>query len=94
MKTRKSDQQKKPFLPACCTSPHCCLLGTVKPGETVVLRGVQAGCGLSSRLAAMGLVPGVMLNVCQNYHHGPVVVGVKGQRLMLGRGMAEHIYVE
>jgi len=54
---------------------------------------VNAGCGLRSRLTAMGLVPGAELQVVRNGGRGPFIVAVKGTRLMLGRGMAEHIVV-
>lgn len=69
-------------------------LSTVPAGRTVVLRRVRDGHGLTSRLAAMGLVPGVVIAVHQNHRGGPLVVGVKEGRLMLGRGMAERMAVE
>jgi Fe2+ transport system protein FeoA len=69
-------------------------LSSVPAGRTVVLRRVRDGHGLTSRLAAMGLVPGVAIAVHQNHRGGPLVVGVKEGRLMLGRGMAEKMAVE
>ena len=68
-------------------------LSTVKAGQTVKLTGVEAGRGLNSRLAAMGLLPNVELTVVSNGHPGPFVVSVKGSRIMLGRGMADNITV-
>ncbi|MGB2863849.1 MAG: FeoA family protein [Sedimentisphaerales bacterium] len=68
-------------------------LSTVKSGQTVKLTGVEAGRGLNSRLAAMGLLPNVEITVVSNGHPGPFVVSVKGSRLMLGRGMADKIMV-
>jgi ferrous iron transport protein A len=68
-------------------------LSTIKSGEKVKLAGVEAGRGLNSRLAAMGLLPNVEITVISNGHPGPFVVSVKGSRMMLGRGMADKIMV-
>jgi len=62
-------------------------------GETVKVAKVNAGRGLNSRLAAMGLVPNTELTVVSNNHPGPFVVTVKESKVMLGRGMAHKIMV-
>jgi ferrous iron transport protein A len=72
----------------------CMPLSVVAAGRSVVLRRVNAGRGLTSRLAAMGFFPGLEVHVHRNDRNGPVVLGVAGSRVMLGRGMAEKIYVE
>jgi Fe2+ transport system protein FeoA len=54
---------------------------------------VGAGGGLKSRLAAMGLIPGSVLEVVRNHMHGPLIVQIKESRLVLGRGMALKIDV-
>ena len=69
-------------------------LSTVLAGSFVVLRRIRAGKELEARLLAMGFVPGERLEVCRNSAHGPLLVGVKGSRVMLGRGMAEKIAVD
>jgi len=68
-------------------------LSTVRSGETVRLASIEAGRGLNSRLASMGLVPNVKITVVNNGHPGPFVISVKGSRMMLGRGMAHKIMV-
>jgi ferrous iron transport protein A len=68
-------------------------LSTIKSGQKVKLVGIEAGRGLNSRLAAMGLLPNVEITVVSNGHPGPFVVSVKGSRMMLGRGMADKIMV-
>ena len=68
-------------------------LSTIKAGQKVKLAGVEAGRGLNSRLAAMGILPNVELTVVSNGHPGPFVISVKGSRIMLGRGMADKIMV-
>lgn len=69
-------------------------LTVVLPGRKVRIVAVDAGHGLQGRLGAMGLVPGVEIEVLQNSLHGPFLVAVKGCRIMLGRGMAQKIVVE
>jgi ferrous iron transport protein A len=68
-------------------------LSTTKAGETVKLASIEAGRGLNSRLASMGLLPGVELKVISNGHPGPFVISVKNSKMMLGRGMAHKIMV-
>ncbi len=68
-------------------------LTMVAQGERVRLLKVNAGGGLSSRLNAMGLTPGVELSIIQD-SGGPLLLGVRDSRLALGRGMAQKIFVE
>jgi len=55
---------------------------------------INAGHGLCERLSSMGLVPGAILEVLSNGFRGPMIVAVKGSRVMLGRGMALKVLVE
>lgn len=68
-------------------------LAMASEGSKVQLKSVRAGHKLETRLAAMGLIPGVELLVINNSHNGPFIVEVKGSRLILGRGMAHKIVV-
>jgi ferrous iron transport protein A len=68
-------------------------LTNVQVGKRVRLVSVVAGYGLQGRLAAMGLVPGVEIEVLRNSPPGPFLIAVKGTRIMLGRGMAHKIVV-
>ena len=70
------------------------LLSTAKAGEIVRLIRINAGRGLNSRLAAMGLVAGTELRVVSNGHPGPFVLIVKEAKVVLGRGVAQKIWVE
>jgi len=72
---------------------HLRPLSKVKAGETVKLTRVNAGQGLNSRLASMGLLPNVEITVVRNGHPGPFVISVKGSKMMLGRGIANKIMV-
>ncbi len=68
-------------------------LSMIPNGKKVSLAGVRAGRGLVQRLAEMGFVPGVEIEVVNNGTPGPIVVIVKGSRLVLGRGMAQKMMV-
>ena len=68
-------------------------LSMVKTGETVKLVSINAGRGLNSRLASMGLLPNVEITVVSNGHPGPFVISVKDSKMMLGRGIAHKIVV-
>ena len=68
-------------------------LSAIRSGEKVRLASIEAGRGLNSRLASMGLLPNVEITVVNNRHPGPFVISVKGSRMMLGRGMAHKIMV-
>ena len=68
-------------------------LAMVRPGCRVRLVAVHGGRGLIGRLSAMGLVPGVEIEVLNTNGAGPMVVKVMGSRLMLGRGLAQKVLV-
>ena len=66
-------------------------LAMMKPGSSARVAAIRAGRGLCNRLASMGLIPGVEVEVVSNTYRGPVVVAVRDTRLVLGRGMAQAI---
>lgn len=77
-------------------------LTELREGETGVVVSVDFGrgrrgvrTGIRRRLAEMGLVPGAKVTVDKLApFRGPVVVLVKGSRVVLGRGVAEGVLVE
>jgi len=68
-------------------------LSIVRAGETVKIARIEAGRGLNSRLASMGLVPNVQITIVRNTHPGPFIISIKDSKMMLGRGMAHKIMV-
>jgi len=54
---------------------------------------IASGAALKARLAAMGLLPGVQIEVISRPTRGPLIVSIMGGRLMVGREMAEKIAV-
>ncbi len=69
-------------------------LSTVKTGDTVRLVRVRAGRGLNSRLASMGFVPDAQIRVVSNGHPGPFVLVIKDIKMVLGRGVAQKVFVQ
>lgn len=74
-------------------SQHERPLSSVRRGEVVQLTHIGAGRKLAQRLAELGLTPGVEIRVL-HVNGGPILIGVRGARLALGRGMAEKIQVK
>jgi len=68
-------------------------LAMVSPGEVVTMVSCGAGWGLTRRLADMGLIPGTKLRVINNQMAGPIIIDLRGSRLVLGHGMAQKILV-
>jgi len=64
-------------------------------GEEVVVLRVNAGHKAKTRLANLGVVPGVEITKTKNApFKGPVEIIVKGSSLVIGRGLASKIIVE
>ena len=69
-------------------------LAMARPGEVVTVVSIRAGWGLTRRLADMGLVPGTTLRVINSQMPGPIIIDLRGSRLVLGHGVAQKILVE
>ena len=70
-------------------------LVVLPPGSRArVLTVTGRGHGVRMRLLQMGLTPGAIVEIVENYGRGPVLVRVRGAVLALGRGLAEKVLVE
>ena len=69
-------------------------LDNLPPGCSGIIVNLSGGKHISSRLASIGLTIGSEVQVLQNYHHGPIIITVRGVRLALGRGEANKIEVK
>jgi len=67
-------------------------LSELREGESAVVAAIGGGHGFVLRLAEMGVSNGTRLKVVRG--RGPMIVEVKGHRLMIGRGMVPRISVE
>ena len=65
----------------------------LQPGKEAVVRRLEGGRSILSRLAALGFTPGAVVTVIRSSGHGPLLVSLRGSRVALGRGEAAHIFV-
>jgi ferrous iron transport protein B len=65
----------------------------LQPGQKAVIRRLDGGRQVLSRLAAMGFTPGAAITVIRSSDHGPLLVSLRGSRVALGQGEAAHIFV-
>ena len=70
------------------------LLSMAKKGHPLRIKAIYRGRKLQARLSAMGLVPGMRIEVISNNQRGPLVVKVMESRIILARGMAQKIMVD
>jgi len=59
-----------------------------------IVRYLRGGRGFSTRLAGLGVTPGVEVTVLQNFGRGPMIVTVRDTRIALGRGETFKVLVE
>ncbi len=65
-----------------------------KSGEEVIVLSVNTGYRAKTRLANLGIVPGVKVKKMKNApFKGPLEIKVKGSSLVIGRGLASRIIV-
>ena len=59
-----------------------------------IVRSLRGGQGFSTRLAGLGVTPGVEVTVLQNFGRGPMIITVGETRIALGRGETSKVLVE
>ena len=69
-------------------------LCNLHPNEQGTIIALGGGCGLVSRLVALGFTPGATVNVVRNHGRGPLIVSVLDTRVALGRGKASRVQVQ
>jgi ferrous iron transport protein A len=62
-------------------------------GKKLEITAITGGCGMSQRLADMGLTVGSRVSIVSGNSGGPLVVDVRGSRLGLGCSIAHKIMV-
>jgi Fe2+ transport system protein FeoA len=68
-------------------------LSALCTGEQGVVIELANGRGMLGRMTSLGFTPGVEVTILQNFGRGPLIAGVRGTRIALGRGEAERVYV-
>lgn len=67
------------------------LLGANQTGRVAGI--VQAGRGMTQKLVAMGILPGVQITVLST-QNGPIMLRIGEGRFAIGRGLAQRILVQ
>jgi len=65
-----------------------------KPGEKLIVKELEAGKNMQLRISSMGLKIGDLVEVVSNGFGGQVVIAVGENRLVIGTGMAQKIWVQ
>jgi Fe2+ transport system protein FeoA len=68
-------------------------LNKAAPGQWVEFIRTEGGSMLSLRLATLGLLPHARFRIEQGGRSGPMLIAIRGVRLILGHGMASQIEV-
>ncbi|MBS7631416.1 metal-dependent transcriptional regulator [Candidatus Bathyarchaeota archaeon] len=70
-------------------------LSNLRPGEEGVIAFIRGGKASCQRLLDMGLTRGTSIRV-ENAapFQGPIEVSLRGSKLVIGRGLAAHVFVE
>ncbi|MGQ9569961.1 MAG: FeoA family protein [Thermodesulfovibrionales bacterium] len=71
---------------------HLVLLSSLREGERGTIHSIMGRRGMISRLAAMGIAPGIEIRVLRN-SWGPVIVLSANTRVAIGRGQASKILI-
>ena len=67
----------------------------VKTGSKVKVIKIQGGLGVRQRLSCLGIHPGDLMTVrASAIMQGPIVVGIHGNKVAIGRCVAAKILVE
>jgi Fur family ferric uptake transcriptional regulator len=69
-------------------------LHLAKPGEFLAVRSVDAGKKMQLRISSMGLKIGDTIEMVSGGMGGQVVIAAGENRLVMGKGMAEKVWVE
>ncbi len=69
-------------------------LHLAKPGEVLVVRSVDAGKKMQLRISSMGLRIGDTIEMVSGGMGGQVVIASGENRLVMGKGMAEKVWVQ
>ena len=65
----------------------------IASGQTATVSGLIGSAEDRRRLSDMGLVNGTQVKVLENHHPGPLLLELRGSRLVLGHAQAEQVMV-
>ena len=65
-----------------------------RAGQRVRVKGINGGRRLWARMAALGIYPGVELELLCSGYRGPCLIRIHGSTVSLGAGVSRKIVVE
>jgi Fe2+ transport system protein FeoA len=67
-------------------------LTSVGTNKSAIVKKLQGGREFVQRLAAMGILPGTEIKIIKS--GGPVIMTIRNNRVVVGRGMGHRILVD
>ena len=67
-------------------------LAKLSEGQDGIVRDIHGGAGFAQRMSELGIRKGTRVRAIRG--HGPMIVQIGRQRLVIGRGMVGRILVE
>jgi ferrous iron transport protein A len=68
-------------------------LTTLATEQSGIIVSYSGGRGMMGRCLSMGIAPGSLIKMVENFNTGPVLVKVHDTNIALGRGLANKIMV-
>lgn len=68
-------------------------LTEVNDGTKVVITRIEGGRHARKKLMDLGMIPGVPVTIIRKAGSNPMLLTVMGRQVVLGRGMAEKVFV-
>lgn len=68
-------------------------LTEVSGGTKVVITRIEGGRHARKKLMDLGMIPGVPVTIIRRAGANPMLLTVMGRQVVLGRGMAEKVFV-
>lgn len=69
-------------------------LSEVTNGKKAIVKELSGGKSFVTRMAALGVLPGVKVEIVRNPARGPLIIKVRGSYWALGRGEAAKVLVQ
>lgn len=69
------------------------LLSQAEENKNFIIIRIDEGMQIRKKLAAMGIREGICLKVIKNDFTSPIMIGIKGSRISLGRGLGKKIEI-
>ena len=66
----------------------------LKAGQKALISSLGRGRGFRAKMMGLGVRPGAEMEIVNGYHHGPCLIRVGRQKMMIGHEMLSGIYLK